>query len=164
MAYPDVTADEVRRGIPHIDSDIVSDAIVDEIIVDSTDETEGRFVGAMDLTTFKTISPTPKLWQRAIIFLSRVYTLDRAYSDGRASGSASDIAYWQKKFDDLVNQLMDGKLKMVDSDGTTIIGIGMGYNSIKTNKQEIVDDDQYPYLGYGDEGQGLDDQADRTQY
>lgn len=157
MSYPNITAANVRDGIPHITSTLCSDARVLELVVEATRWIHRKMSGNVDLTAIKAYATTPPTWQEAIIKRCRALVLSEKYGTARTVNPA-DINGWIDQADEIVNSMIDGSQKLLDSNDVEI-PTGINYNGISSNQ-----DDTDPYFGLGDDGEYLEDKDDKTTY
>lgn len=161
MSYPNVTATEVRNGISHITTTLVSDARIAELILEATRYVESRFAGKIDLTALKALSTTPGLWKDMIIYKSRSLTLIDRYQSARTN-TTTDIQGWSDMCDNLIKDILNNSQKILDADGN-IVKAGAGYYGVISNKNE-ADDQHKGYFGPGDSGEHVNDINDGTVY
>jgi len=161
MSYPNITATEVRNGISHITTTLVTDARVNELILEGTRYVESRFSGKIDLTALKALATTPGLWKDMIIYRSRALVLIDRYQSAR-TGTTTDIQSWIQMCDDLIKQILSGVMTILDADGN-VIKAGSKYFSVSSNKKE-ADDQHQGYFGPGEVGEHVNDINDGTVY
>jgi len=162
MAYPNVSAAEVRNGIAHITVTIKSDARLLELITEAKDWLEARMHSKVDLDAVKALATTPPTWKLIIIYRTRALVLADAYGTSRAT-NINDITAWQTLADEILNGLIDGSSKLLDASGN-LIATGINYAGISSNKAGADEEHKVPAFGYGDDGEGKTDINDGTVY
>jgi hypothetical protein len=162
MAYPNITATQVRNGIKHVNTTLVTDArITNDLILEATRYVESKFAGKIDLTALKALATTPPLWQDMIIYKCRSLTLMDIYNSARTTDT-TDIEGWNNMCDNLIKDIISNAQKLLDASGN-IIAVGVAFFGIESNKKE-ADDQHKGYFGHGDQGEHKNDINDGTVY
>jgi hypothetical protein len=155
--YPNITAAEVRSGIAHITESLCTDVRILELVTDAVTWAESRIAGNIDLTALQALATTPALWKMCLIARTRALVLGDKYGTSRTANPA-DINAWNEDALAIINGIIDGSFKLIDSAGT-IIPAGINYRPITSN-QSGVD----PVFGLGDNGAYIEDKSEKSTY
>jgi hypothetical protein len=162
MAYPNISASDVRKGVKHVTVAQVTDArITDDLIPESTRWVEAKLSGNIDLVALKALPSTPDLFKDAVIFKCRSAVLKDQYGSAR-NVATDDIKGWEDDAQMIINGIIDGSQKLLQSDGT-VVPTGVNYVGVSTNKDD-EDENHAPYFGHGENGEFKKDPNDNTVY
>lgn len=97
--------------------------------------------GLYNIPNLLTISPVPNIVNLLSQYKTCELLLVYKHTQNR-QGSTSDIEYWQKLYNDLLNKILTGNLKILKSDGS-ILDTGITIDGISSVPEN-------PQFGFGD--------------
>jgi hypothetical protein len=144
------TIAELRAMLKQLTITIISDALVTSQIENADNEIKVDLSGIINFDLIPTDSTDPT-FPAFINLLSKWKTCELSlvysYSAKREVTTVTDIQYWNKKYEDLIQKIKDGLIPLELSDGTDIAG-----DSGSTQKFTNPMANTKPYFGTGDYG------------
>jgi len=144
MPYSTVT--ELRNNAKLVTIDLMDDTKVTDRIIQADKYIKSRLTGIID---FSLIITTPDY----INLLSQYKTAELCfiylYGAKREAKNVNDVEYWRQNFEDLINSIIEGEVKLIDGSGNNIQDDTNLINNI--SRPDIK-----PAFGLGDYGEFLD--------